>query len=183
MKGGNRMELNDAKLKQAVDFHGHLCPGLMIGFKAGQVALEELGVARSADEELVAIVETDACSIDAIQTLTGCTAGKGNFLIKNYGKQAFTVGNRNNGQAIRVALKYGALDFEGNVDKEVRVKELYNKPAEDIFTVEKLDIELPPKAAIRDSVQCANCSEPVMETKARLKEGEMLCISCFKEGS
>ncbi len=38
-----------------------------------------LQVERDGDEELFAIVETDACGADAIQVITGCTFGKGNF--------------------------------------------------------------------------------------------------------
>jgi formylmethanofuran dehydrogenase subunit E len=174
------LEINDLELKEAVDFHGHLCPGLIIGFKAGQAALDNLGVSRSEDEELVAIVETDACSIDAIQVLTGCTAGKGNFIVKNYGKQVFTIGNRKTGQAIRVALKFGALDFGEEIDREERIERLWDKPIEEIFEVQKIDLKLPPTAEIRDSIECEVCSEPVMETKARLKEGKVVCIPCFK---
>jgi formylmethanofuran dehydrogenase subunit E len=39
-------------------FHGHVCPGLAIGVRAAEVALEEIGP-HSRDEEVVAVVETD----------------------------------------------------------------------------------------------------------------------------
>ncbi|SJZ30833.1 FmdE family protein [Selenihalanaerobacter shriftii] len=171
---------NNSELNEAINFHGHLCPGLVIGFKAGQIALSELNVNRSEDEELVAIVETDACSIDAIQILTGCTAGKGNFLVKNYGKQVFTIGNRKTGQAVRVALKPEVLGAIGEIDKETRAEELFSESPDQIFKVEKIDFNFPDMAEIRDSVECEICSEPVMETKARLKNGKVICIPCFK---
>jgi len=44
-----------------------------------------LGENRAEDEEIVAVVETDACGADAIQVRTGCTFGKGNF----YGGEEF----------------------------------------------------------------------------------------------
>jgi formylmethanofuran dehydrogenase subunit E len=60
--------------------HGHECPGLAIGYRMAAAGFEALESARAEDEELVAIVENDACGVDALQCLTGCTFGKGNLL-------------------------------------------------------------------------------------------------------
>ncbi len=48
----------DDTIDKVVAFHGHLCPGLTMGVRAAEVALREIGP-HSADEEVVAIVETD----------------------------------------------------------------------------------------------------------------------------
>ncbi len=79
---------------RCIQFHGHTCPGLAIGFKAAVALMGRLGVNRAPDEELIAIVETDACGADAIQVMTGCTFGKGNFVFKNYGKHASSLMDR-----------------------------------------------------------------------------------------
>lgn len=65
---------------KVVEFHGHSCVGLALGFRVGQTALQRLKSARSPDEELIAIVETDNCALDALQVLTGCSMGKGKSL-------------------------------------------------------------------------------------------------------
>jgi len=77
-------------LKQCVAFHGHLCPGLVIGYCAAKLGMRLLAADRSADEELIAIVENDTCAVDAIQALTGCTFGKGNLFFQDHGKMVFT---------------------------------------------------------------------------------------------
>ena len=92
----------DDRFAEAVAFHGHICPGLATGYRAAEIALALLRSGRSEDEELVTIAETDACGVDAIQVLTGCTAGKGNLLFKDHGKHAFTFINRKTGAAVRV---------------------------------------------------------------------------------
>ena len=55
--------------QKAVGFHGHMCPGLAIGFKACEGAIEELGLDASKlpaiDEELVCVTENDACGVAA----------------------------------------------------------------------------------------------------------------------
>ena len=90
------------RFAEAAAFHGHVCPGLALGYRAAETALERLRTGRAEDEELVTIAETDACGVDAIQVLTGCTVGKGNLFFKNYGKHAFTFINRLTGDAVRI---------------------------------------------------------------------------------
>ena len=107
MKGEDVVKTDE--FRKCLDFHGHLCPGLSIGYRAAKAGLEWLAENRSADEELVAIVENDACGCDAVQVLTGCTFGKGNFIFKDHGKQVFTFFGRKSGKAVRVSLKPDAL--------------------------------------------------------------------------
>ena len=59
MKTEDPLERED--FKKCVDFHGHVCPGLAIGYVAGKTGLEWLKENRAEDEEIVSIVETDAC--------------------------------------------------------------------------------------------------------------------------
>jgi len=88
-------------LKRCVLFHGHLCPGLVYGYRVAKEAVKILRIGRSEDEEIVAICENDSCAVDAIQVLLGATAGKGNLLIKNYGKNAYIIFSRTKKRAYR----------------------------------------------------------------------------------
>lgn len=195
--------------EKAVEFHGHSCPGLTTGYRAAQIALRELAGARAADEELVAIVENDACGVDAVQVLTGCTLGKGNLLFRDYGKHVFTFICRNSGKAVRIAVKGGggAGRREGDEGftalrekvfsgaaapeekelfrrrQEERIRHLLGAPEEEFCTVRHVNAELPPKARIFSSVTCAFCGEPVAEAKARVREGKFACIPCAGEYS
>ena len=80
--------------QRCVDFHGHSCPGLAIGYRAVEAVIQLFGYVRSADEEIVCVTENDACGVDAIQVLTGCSFGKGNLIYRDRGKQAFSFLNR-----------------------------------------------------------------------------------------
>ena len=73
---------------EAAAFHGHSCPGLALGYRAAEYALQHLRAGRSEDEDLVAVVENDACGVDAIQLVAGCSAGKGNLILRDFGKHA-----------------------------------------------------------------------------------------------
>jgi len=95
-------------IEGTIKFHGHSCPGLAIGIRAAEIALREIGP-HSADEEVVAIVETDMCGVDAIQYLTGCTFGKGNLIHLDHGKNAFTFIRRSDGKALRIVTRPDAF--------------------------------------------------------------------------
>ena len=71
--------MNPEYWSKAKAFHGHECPGLAIGVKACQAVVEKMGVSPAFDEELICIAENDACGVDAVQALMGCTLGKGNL--------------------------------------------------------------------------------------------------------
>jgi formylmethanofuran dehydrogenase subunit E len=191
------------ELTKAVEFHGHLCPGLVIGYRASQAAMARLASGRAADEELVAIVHTDGCGVDALQVLLGCTLGKGNLIYKDSGKQVYIVGNRATGQAVRVALRpdpAGADQqqaqlrnavFGGTATPEqeqkfgraqqARMEQLLTGGDDEIFAIREVELELPGKARIFSSVICQDCGESVMEARARLREGQPVCPECYQE--
>lgn len=96
---------NRKDYQECIRFHGHTCMGVTIGYLAARLALDLLRASSAEDEQLFAIVENDACCCDAVQVLTGCTFGKGNFIFRDYGKMVFTFGNRETGKAVRLSLK------------------------------------------------------------------------------
>ena len=66
--------------EKCVDFHGHHCGGLRIGYAAAEYAMKLLSIGFSDNEDVVCISENDACGVDAIQVMLGCSIGKGNLL-------------------------------------------------------------------------------------------------------
>ena len=193
-------------LKKAGELHGHFCPYVALGVRAGYGALKALGIERNLGmEEVVAIVETNNCFSDGVQMTTGCSFANNALIYYDLGKTAVTVARRD-GQAVRVAVradysssfderypeaqqlfeKIVANREEPTAEEQARLSELWAQtsykqlslPEEEIFTVEKRNIELPAYAPIHGSVVCASCGESVMETRARLREGEPLCIAC-----
>ncbi len=160
---------------KCVQFHGHECPGLAIGFKACEAAKEKLGIKFSADEEVVCVTENDACGVDAIQVITGCSMGKGNLLYRKTGKQAFSFFNRTTGEGIRLVLK----PFEGEMDKQERQERILSAPATEIFACKRPHFTVPEEARIFTTVICEECGEGAPEHKIRLHDGKKVCLDCF----
>lgn len=118
--------------EKCVAFHGHACGGLTIGFQAARYAMELLELDFSADEDVVCIAENDACGVDAIQVLLGCSVGKGNLLFHLRGKQAFSFYNRKTGKAVRLVLRPTPAEYQ---TKEERFRYLQDAAPASLFDV------------------------------------------------
>jgi len=94
--------ISPEQIDATIAFHGHSCPGLAIGIRAAELALRELDNPK--DTEIVAVVETDMCGVDALQFLLGTTMGKGNLIHRDHGKMAFSFFRRETGRGVRALL-------------------------------------------------------------------------------
>lgn len=174
-------------LARTMEFHGHLCPGLMIGWRLARAAADALGVGSSGDEELVAVAENDSCSVDAFQFLLSTTFGKGNLKWQDYGKKAFTLYDRGQGRAVRV--RFIGDDFrktlpDGSSDREAFMQSLLDEPDEKLVEIKEAPPLPPEKARIEPSILCARCGEPTQKSKLVELNGSMLCRACAaKEAS
>ena len=189
------------RFDDVIDFHGHACPGLALGYRVSQRALKELKN-RSRDEEIVAIVENNSCAVDAVQVMTGCTFGKGNLIFRDYGKHVYTFVRRPSGKSIRISIiwekpaetkeerKYWDLYAKGERSKKVlefvhsrkaaRTMQILDAGDDELFAITKGKSMLPPEAEIYESIRCAVCKEKVAEPKTIQKDGRKLCVPCFK---
>ena len=185
------------ELRDTVQFHGHLCPGLALGFRVAKAALRELRADRPRDEELVAIVENDSCAVDAIQYVTGCTFGKGNLIFKDHGKHVYTFFNRGTGQGVRIAEDYRGFEKDDrfpdlkkrqeageDVSREMdrfkmeKAAAILHAEEKELFSITPAPSLPPDTAKIRRSLRCAQCGEKFMESRSRVKNGHLVCIPC-----
>jgi formylmethanofuran dehydrogenase subunit E len=189
-------------IEKVIHFHGHSCPGVSIGIRVSELAWRELG--QLPDTRLVCITETDMCGVDAVQTLTGCTYGKGNLIHKDYGKTAFTFYDRETGRGFRCLLKPGVHDDltremsqiqsrvapgEANEADQTRIKEIRRQMEErvmdadldQLFELMEPHQRMPRGARVLDSLVCEACGEATMESRTRRFAGQTLCRPCFHE--
>jgi len=201
----HKNDMNKVSMKpfsEVTKFHGHVCPGSAIGYKASEAGLNEIKSISAVDEEIVTIAENDSCAVDAVQVLTGCTLGKGNLLIVDHGKQVYTFIKRSSKEAVRVSLKDSfsidtlapqisklrakvnsgiASELEKEDLKQLVLdvsKEIIEIPYKEMFNVEHVHVDLPKKAKLFKSIKCSECGEMVSEHRSRVKNGKIVCIPC-----
>ena len=162
--------------QDCVAFHGHECGGLTIGYKASLYAIELLKLDFSADEQVVCISENDACGVDAVQVMLGCSIGKGNLLFHMRGKQAFSFYNRKTGTSVRLVLKPRP---EG-MTKADSFAYYQSREPKDMFDVKDATIQLPEKARLFDSYVCDCCGETTGANWIRLAGDKKLCLDCYE---
>jgi formylmethanofuran dehydrogenase subunit E len=196
-------------LRHAETIHGHRCPFLALGVKAGRYAMDYLEQENTGMEEVVALVECNNCFADGIQVVTGCTLGNSALIFQDLGKTAVTVARRRDGAAVRLAVRadyregmfarypavgplYEKVVLQGQATHEdrhrfqhlwqaVARRELQEVPLEEQFLIQKLTIALPPPARRYPTVSCARCGEGVMEPRVRVLEGQKVCLACAGE--
>jgi formylmethanofuran dehydrogenase subunit E len=102
------MKNNKISLKEAVKFHGHLGPYLVLGLSAGELALSKLNCRKYFGlgvKVYGAIKKPKSCLIDGLQLSSGATYGKGNILKFNGPAVKIEFKNLNNNKKIILRLK------------------------------------------------------------------------------
>ena len=184
--------------------HGHYCPGLALGIMAACHVMNALEAESDGMEDLLAITETNNCFSDGVQYVTGCTFGNNALIFKDIGKTAFTLTHRN-GKGIRVASKpdskqiireafpdYNEL-YRKVIKEQNHAPELmaaYRKtalerafgtlglPFDSLFTLQQVEVDVPPYAPVHESLFCDSCGESVMQNRTARVDGKTLCLSC-----
>lgn len=193
-------------LDVGLELHGHKCPAMPLGLRAGAAAMNMLGVERSQDKTLMALVELGEdhcahCFGDGIQMITGCTFGKGNIEQLGYGKFGLTLVDRTTGRAVRVVPKAEAqLQMkQTSFFQDYRMKgvppslvpddvvdplieKVLGAPDEELFAIgEVFDYEVAQKSESFDSFVCGRCGEMVVEPYGRVVGDQKVCIPCQAE--
>lgn len=191
--------------QKVIDFHGHACCILAVGYRAAKLALSLVGEAPREGEHPVAVVETVDCSTDAFQVLTGCTLGGRRLKLEDNGKYAFTLGYPSSGEAVRVVLRPGVLSRSGKAFLELMervangeasleererfygeqaalMEYILNAPSGDLFDVQRVKLGETKPGFSFNFTRCDNCGEEFLSARAHPEGGRILCPVCSKTG-
>ncbi|ODA42058.1 FmdE family protein [Desulfosporosinus sp. BG] len=188
-----------------IQFHGHKCPAMPLGLRAGAAAMNALGVERSQDKELVMVVETGddhaaGCFVDGLMTVTGCTYGKSNIKKTYMGKMAFTLIDTKQQKAVRVQLKaefFGKMlqspfvlqrkqgvlpqDITANITDPL-VEGVMNRAEEEFLAISPVfNYHFEKAKGTFDTDLCAVCGERVFVHKLQNVNNEKVCIPCAEK--
>lgn len=182
--------------------HGHLCPPLVLGVRAGALAMERLGVGRAVERELFAFVELGGDHYaqgfaDGIQFVTGCTFGKDLIFRFPHGKAGVQLLDQVRDRAVRVTPRPETIarleasawfracqtsgrfgPSQGELARQ-EADELLAAPADELFQagpVFPLGVDRPIPSF--DSVRCEACGESVLAAYSEEVEGRRLCTVC-----
>ena len=176
----------DDLLREAVAFHGHLCPGQVLGVRMTIAGCRALGFERPrrAGKRLVVLVEIDRCATDAIEALTGVSLGKRTLKHVDHGKMAATFVDTLAGAAVRVAAREEARELArlaapSEPDLRRAQTAAYRTLAEPrLLKLEAVTVDPAWLARRRVRVRCAACGEGV-NYQREIRDGDRtLCRAC-----
>jgi len=189
-------------LELGISFHGHRCPAMPLGIRAGLAAMRKLGVERATNKELYCYIETGyshatMCFVDGVQVATGCTFGKSNIEKLDYEKNAITLIEVKEKRAVRVVLnpefqkkgldsKFVQMRKEGVEPKDIApdivepmINNIMKQPDEVLFIISDVfDYDFKSKKGTFEWYECENCGEVVFAHGIRIKNGKKLCVPC-----
>ena len=199
----NLQELFEIGMK----FHGHKCPAMPMGLRAGLAALKVLGVERARDKELVIRSETGkghaaGCFLDGLMMATGCTYGKSNIEKLYYNKMAFTLIDTKTRRSVRVSLKpqffekalgspfiqkrkagIPPQDIEPEITDPL-VERIFGLPESEFLDIGEIQtVEIREGKGLFEAKPCEKCGELTFVNKLRVgPDGKLSCIPCSGYG-
>lgn len=176
----------DDLLEEAVGFHGHLCPGQVLGVRIVLAGCGELGITHpnTMGKGLVVFAEIDRCATDAIQALTGVSIGKRTLKHMDYGKMAATFVDMEHERAVRVVARDDARARAAewappNLDqREIQIEAYRVMPADVLLSI--ASVRILPGWLDRRRVRkpCAACGEGINYEREVVVNGHPLCRAC-----
>lgn len=160
--------------REAGKLHGHYCPGLASGVRAGVLAAQLLETDPGKNKSLYCIYEKAACFVDGVQWTFGTTVGKGNLIYHPSGKAVFTFYDGESCDSVRLSLKR----IEHNMTREELIDYILTGPAEEIFEIGPAKQPFPIRAQHGGHGVCEICGEEADSDKLVEKDGKILCIDC-----
>ncbi|MEX2145795.1 MAG: FmdE family protein [Candidatus Rokuibacteriota bacterium] len=176
----------DELLEAGVRFHGHLCPGQVLGVRMVLAGCREVGIERpnSAGKRLVIFVEIDRCATDAIQALTGVSVGKRTLKPLDYGKTAATFVDVTTGTAVRVAARddarVRATEWGAGAagPREAQISAYRTMPESDLLAIQRVAVAPGWLDRRRVRVPCEGCGEGINYERQVVVGGRTLCRPC-----
>lgn len=178
----------DGFMRAALRLHGgHGCAGLVLGTRLAMAGVDALNVpAPDRQKRLVVVAETDRCSIDGIQAVTGCRLSKRTLRLLDYGKVAATFIDEWAGTVVRVAVRGDLRERVGsgaNSDErhDLQRAAYASWPIEDLFEVRPSNYALPrfeQPGKPRRRVLCVSCGEEVSDGREIETETGARCRPC-----
>lgn len=129
-------------LKEAMKFHGHLGPWLVLGILMGELALKRTGAKKYFGLEVKvwgANQKPKSCLIDGLQLSTGATYGKGNIEKFNWPRIEVRLYNRLNHKRIILRLKDDLMqnlkEAKTHRDAQILARQLYRTDCKKLFNL------------------------------------------------
>ena len=170
----------DTLLEIAKEFHGEICPGIVMGTRMTITGLRELGMdPLKKNHDLIVYVEIDRCAADAIQAITGVSLGRRTLKLMNQGIFAATFVDTKLKKAVRISLLQKWPDNPQGLMEFGKI--MRNASDDELFRIHEVRVTIPPEEKPGFPTRkntCFRCGEQIMDGKEVIIDGASVCKNC-----
>ncbi len=173
---------------ESAALHRKLCPRQVLGVRMGVYAGELLDLELpNPDKRLFVFVETDGCGLDGIAVATGCSVGRRNMRVIDFGKMAATFVDVTTRESIRIVpnpeSRIRARNYMPDTSNrwEAQLHAYQIMPVEELFTVIPVVLTVSLDEIISTHglrVHCDLCGEEIMNGREERVNGKTVCRGC-----
>jgi len=118
--------------EQVVDFHGHTCPEISLGYRVAQIAMRELGIRPAPNSQLSVVADTHSCALDAFQVLNHATYGRGNLTVNEKKNHVYHFQYSGTSEGVQISIKTAVLEHLAGTRDILTTREQQTKDLEAI---------------------------------------------------
>jgi len=197
-----RKMLINITLNRVVNFHGHMCPDLILGGKVCEYAQKLLEDKKEYKKGISVIAENCTSALDAIQVLLGTTIGNQRLKVVDYGKHNYAILYDKGRKGFKLSLKI--FNYQDEDEYRLLAEKVDNNMAElnDVLQFQKLMddrsrylLSLSPED-IFDMAQagapdfllekadqymtCCKCGQQALKNRIIEHNENVYCMPCFQ---
>ncbi len=180
--GCRKMSDFETLLEKGKNFHGDICPGIVMGTRIAMAGMRELEMnVFEKNRDLIVYVEIDRCMTDAIQAVTGLTMGHRTLKFRDYGKFAATFVDLSTNKAIRISALESSRGDPSEVDMDEIVEKLSNIPEEELMRIEAVQVDIPEEdipGFPKYKTFCEECGERILDRREIIVDDKTFCKAC-----
>lgn len=123
--------------EQVIEFHGHTCPGIALGYRVAQIAKRELSISQTSNPAPAILVKayTHSCAIDAFQIINQATYGRGYLIVEEKKHHVYQFEN-NKSDKLQITIHSEILEqLADHADDQLSSRERQNKNLEAIRVI------------------------------------------------
>lgn len=118
--------------EQVIDFHGHTCPEIALGYRVAQIAKRELGTLYEPEPTITVTADTHSCALDAFQIINKATYGRGNLIVNDKKLHVYHFQKIGQFEELQISVRSEILEQISDTEEQLNTREKQTKNLETI---------------------------------------------------
>ncbi|KGK89766.1 formylmethanofuran dehydrogenase [Desulfosporosinus sp. HMP52] len=91
--------------EQVIEFHGHTCAEIALGYRVAQIANRELGVSEIIEPLIKVTAYTHSCALDAFQIINRATYGRNYLFVVEQNIHSYVFQTKDSAEELQITVR------------------------------------------------------------------------------